>query len=234
MELDPAPNAPAPAAGLPSAQRETRRAGWAGVAFVILLVVSAGMVSAPGSGRPGSAIAVFYAANETIILIAQAIGIVAAFVFLYFGRRFVAVVAGAPGGRGEARALLTVYAVFAASLVTAVPILALAVLAGRGLDARTAEILARLADWSDIILFLAIAAFFAVVALAEYAPEWLKVFAVIGAFLALARGLTGPFSVVALFEIASPVAFVLFIAAASVWMLVAKPTRARGPAPSSA
>ena len=63
-----------------------RSAAYWGSAFVLLLVVSAGMVTVPGEDRGVPFVRNFYDHNRTVIVIAQVIGLAAALAFLAFAR----------------------------------------------------------------------------------------------------------------------------------------------------
>jgi multisubunit Na+/H+ antiporter MnhC subunit len=59
-----------------------------GVAFVLLLLVSAGMVTVPGEQDGAAFVRSFYEVNSAIIVTAQVIGLAAAVAFLGFARSF--------------------------------------------------------------------------------------------------------------------------------------------------
>src|SRR5438067_2369043 len=67
-----------------SAARSSRRGGWWGVAFVVTLAVSAGMVSLPTSAQSGAQIAGFYRAHAAVILVQQVLGVLSVVFFLLF------------------------------------------------------------------------------------------------------------------------------------------------------
>src|SRR5207248_140664 len=67
-----------------SAARSSRRGGWWGVAFVVTLAVSAGMVSLPTSAQSGAQIAGFYRAHAGVILVQQVLGVLSVVFFLLF------------------------------------------------------------------------------------------------------------------------------------------------------
>src|SRR2546430_4958126 len=73
------------------AARSSRRGGWWGVAFVVTLAVSAGMVSLPTSAQNGAQTAGFYRAHAAVILVQQVLGVLSVVFFLLF--------AGALGAR---------------------------------------------------------------------------------------------------------------------------------------
>ena len=61
-----------------------RKGAWWGVAFVILLFVSAAMVSLPTAANGGDHIAAFYAAHQLMIVWQQILGAIALLPFLAF------------------------------------------------------------------------------------------------------------------------------------------------------
>src|SRR5438105_677463 len=71
-----------------SAARSSRRGGWWGVAFVVTLAVSAGMVSLPTSAQSGAQIAGFYRAHAAVILVQQLLGVLSVVFFLLFAVAF--------------------------------------------------------------------------------------------------------------------------------------------------
>ena len=68
------------------AARSRRRGGWWGVAFIVTLAVSAGMVSLPTSTQSGALIAGFYRAHAAVILVQQVLGVLSLVFFLAFAR----------------------------------------------------------------------------------------------------------------------------------------------------
>jgi hypothetical protein len=62
-----------------------RAAGAWGIAFVVLLLVSAAMVSLPTAAETGVRIAAFYAAHRQLIVLQQDLGVVALAAFIAFG-----------------------------------------------------------------------------------------------------------------------------------------------------
>src|SRR5918998_3753720 len=59
-------------------------AGWLGLGFVVLLLISAGMVTVPGRGATVQAARGFYRDHLGIIVMAQAIGLVATVALVLF------------------------------------------------------------------------------------------------------------------------------------------------------
>jgi hypothetical protein len=154
-----------------------RATAWWGAAFCVLLLVSAGMVTVPGGDDRVSFVRNFYTDHRTVIVIAQLVGLAAAAVLVAFarglqrqpwvGRRPWVFVSGA--------------SVAGAAALAAVPPLALCVVADSG-DADTVSALATASDLVDVLLFLTIAMFGAVVLLAVEIT-WLRV---LSALVALA------------------------------------------------
>src|SRR4051794_35793225 len=81
--IGPAPGSPTPAQ--PSAQVALgRRSGSAGLAFVVLLLLSAGMASVPGGQDAASVVEEFYTGATAVIVLAQLVGLLAAASFALF------------------------------------------------------------------------------------------------------------------------------------------------------
>ena len=195
--------------------RVTRRnAAWLGIIFVVLLFLGAGMVTLPSSARSPEVIAAFYAANRWIIIIAQALGLLAAPVFIAFAFGIQNSVSSVPASkRIEAIGLAGIF-VGLVSLMTAVPVLVLA-LTTYGLP-----FWVRMTDLSDAILFLAIAAFCAAAAVrGEYAPAWWRILAALTGLLALVRSIAGFVRASSFLDLAAPLAFVTFVLATSIYHL---------------
>jgi hypothetical protein len=188
-----------------------RRTGWFGAAFVVLLLLQAGMADIPAADVPIRRIQAFYADNGGVILAAQIISIVASILFLLFawnlGRDM------DPGSGSATRRLrLTGTAVAIASVATAVPPIWLA-LASSPSDA-TARSLTRAADVTDAVLFLAIG-LFAFELFRAGAARWLRAFALIVAALSLARAVLGIAEVTTL-DVIAPLAFLALVLVLSV------------------
>ena len=63
-----------------------RRDGWWGIAFLIILLLQASMVSVPTAEDSAEHVKAFYAAHGTVIVIAQAIGVLALIPLVMFAR----------------------------------------------------------------------------------------------------------------------------------------------------
>jgi hypothetical protein len=187
--------------GQPGAGRAT--AYW-GVAFVLLLLLSAGMVTVPGADRGASFVRDFYEANRTVIVLAQAIGLVAAVAFLPFarglqrqswvGRRPWVFVFGA--------------AVSVAAVLAAVPPLLLCVVAPAA-GSGTLDALATASDRVDVVLFATISAFAVAVAVAVD-TTWVRA---LSAIVALTTAVRGLFSLTGQepLELVAPMAFIVLV-----------------------
>jgi hypothetical protein len=187
--------------GQPGAGRAT--AYW-GVAFVLLLLLSAGMVTVPGADRGVAFVGDFYEANRTVIVLAQAIGLVAAVAFLPFarglqrqswvGRRPWVFVFGA--------------AVSVAAVLAAVPPLLLCVVASTA-GSGTLDALATASDRVDVVLFATISAFAVAVAVAVD-TTWVRA---LSAIVALTTAVRGLFSLTGQepLELVAPMAFIVLV-----------------------
>jgi hypothetical protein len=187
--------------GQPGAGRAT--AYW-GVAFVLLLLLSAGMVTVPGGDRGVAFVRDFYEANRTVIVLAQAIGLVAAVAFLPFarglqrqswvGRRPWVFVFGA--------------AVSVAAVLAAVPPLLLCVVASTA-GSGTLDALATASDRVDVVLFATISAFAVAVAVAVD-TTWVRA---LSAIVALTTAVRGLFSLTGQepLELVAPMAFIVLV-----------------------
>ena len=130
-----------------------RSAGWMGILFVVLLFLNAGMVSLPSSADTEDFIASFYANNRIVILIAQALGLLAAPVFIAFAIGL----QNSISRESHSNKLHTIswagILVGLAAVGTAIPVIALS-LTTEGLP-----FWIKMTDWSDSVLFLAITGF---------------------------------------------------------------------------
>ena len=180
-----------------------------GFTFVVLLLVSAGMASVPGGKDSVERVRDFYTAHVGIVVTAQVVGLLAAAVFVLFARSLarsshIADRASWVQGCG--------YAVAAAAVLTAIPVLLLCDVANDGSD-RFVHRLAQASDVVDVVLFAAIAAFAASVATATRLV-WLRWLAWVVAVVALARAVLLAGGSGAL-ELVGPLAFIALVLALS-------------------
>ena len=196
--------------------RVTRRtAAWLGILFVVLLFLSAGMVTLPSSSQSADVTAAFYAANRWIIIIAQAFGLIAAPVFIAFALGIQNSMSSIHASNKMEAIGLAGILVGLVSLMTAVPVIVLS-LTTYGLP-----FWVRMTDLSDAILFLAIAAFCAAVAVrGEHAPTWWRILAALTGLLALVRSIAGFVGASSFLDFAAPLAFVTFVLATSIYLLL--------------
>ena len=181
-------------------QGQTRTGG----IFVLLLLVSAGMASVPDGGDVVTRVRAFYAAHTGVVLVAQVVGLAAAVVFALFAR---ALSASAPQ-RGSAGLRRWGYAVAVAAAVTVLPVLALCAVAAHA-SRRTVHGLAVAGDWTDVLLFAAIAGF--CIAVARTSPRTgLRTLAAVVAALAAARAVLLGVGATRL-ELVAPLAFVVLV-----------------------
>jgi hypothetical protein len=203
--------------------RSTRRAGWSGLSFVVLLLLSAGMASVPGASDSVPTVRDFYDAHPAVVVVAQLIGLGAAAVFAVHAR---ALKRGqALGGGGYVSAAGGVVAASAA--LTAVPVLVLAAGAARYSD-RTIAALARASDLTDVVLFAAVSLFAAAVARASRA-RWLGSLAGTVAVVTAARSVLLACGSSSL-DVAAPWAFIALVTVVSVRDTGSRLTPRRGPA----
>ena len=189
--------------------KPVRAAALSGLAFTVLLLLSAGMASVPDARDSTDLVRNFYLQHTEVILIAQAVGAVAAAVFAMFAR-LVALTADTPSQALPVRR--SGYALALAAAVTAIPVLWLCAVADNG----SADLLHRLtvaSDWTDVLLFATIAAFSWSVTTAAARP-WLRAVAVGVGVLAAARAVLLALGRTTL-ELAAPLAFLALVIALS-------------------
>jgi hypothetical protein len=152
-----------------------RSTAYWGIAFVLLLLVSAGMVTVPGEQDGVTFVRHFYRDHSTIIVSAQVIGLVAAAVFLGFVRGLQQRdwVGAAPW------VLVSGALVAAAAVLAAVPPLVLAAVARSAGDDLVSWV-ARASDLADVALFVAIAVFATAVTVAVRSTGVRAVSALVG------------------------------------------------------
>ena len=181
-----------------------RKGAWWGVAFVILLLVSAAMVSLPTAAEPGDRITAFYKAHQQVIVWQQIIGTLALLPFLAFAAAL-SRWARMDGRRNRwlmPAAGLVVLATVATSLVAG----AMALMPD--LSPVLAHQLAVIEDLADSVLFASLAGF--VLAASTGAPVWVRALAVLVAIASLARAVLSPFGVTVL-DVAAPPAVLAFL-----------------------
>ena len=199
----------------------TANGGWLGIAFGVLLFASAAMLAAPGADSPASEISTYFADNRGVVLVSQAIILTAAVFFLAFALRFALAATPGPAEPDKWRLVWsTGVLVFAAAVVTALPVIALALTSDANAANSSTHTLAQLADGTDAALFLTITLFLAAVATqGTRTPAWLRASAAIGALVAIARTVAGLLQVTSVLDAVAPLAFIAVVLGASVWML---------------
>src|SRR5438034_5740460 len=192
------------------AARSRRRGGWWGVAFVVTLAVSAGMVSLPTSAQSGAQIAGFYRAHAAVILVQQVLGVLSVVFFLLF-----AVALGA-----SRRRWLLVGTVLVAITELATNVLPV-VLALSNPTPDGAYALTVAEDLADAALFATVAVFSVAATIDQVA--WVQVTGLVVAALAVIRAAASPFAITAL-DVVAPLAFIALILMLSVRLLIGKPS----------
>ena len=174
-----------------------RRAGWWGVAFVVLLLAEAAMVSLPTGKTSGAQLKSFYDTHAQIILMQQLLGAIAmiplvAFAISLGARRSPWLFAG------------TALVVITELATNALPLTILFTNPTAG----AAHSLTLLEDLADSALFLAIAVL--VIAASIRETRWLRAIGLLVAALSIVRAGLSPLGIDAIDQVA-PIGFILFI-----------------------
>jgi len=196
----------------PTARPGAATAGAWGWAFVVLLLLSAGMASVPGGDDPTAVVRDFYTRHGGVVVVAQVVGLLAAAAFVPFAltaRRTTE--RRRPGGLE-----LAGLGVAAAAALAAVPVLWLTAVAGTGTDALLHG-LAVASDLVDVLLFATVGVW-ATAVLRAAEPLWVRMLAGAVGLLAFGRAvllLLGS----DLLELVAPLAFVVLVAVLSSLLL---------------
>ena len=191
--------------------RSGRAGGW-GLAFVVLLLIGAGMASVPGGNDSVAEVRRFYEEHAGVILLSQVVELIATVPLVLF----VLGVAASRLVRARRPAMLAGGAMVGASVLTLIPPLLL-VLVHDDASARQVHALAVLSDLTDVLLFASITAF-AACEWAGHGPTWLR-------WLALLTGLAAGVRAVEilfgsdLLEVMAPIGFIVLVVATSVLLL---------------
>lgn len=181
----------------------TRRrfAGWWGIAFVVLLFVSAAMASLPTSADSDATISAFYRDHASVVVLQQVVGALALAPFVLFAFSL------------EPNRWLrpAVFLFVGVELVTNV--VPLVTLVARG----AARPLTLVEDVADAALFLAVALFVAVATLRQ--PLWLRMTAYLVGALCVIRALASPLHADFLDQVA-PLVFIAFVLLMSIRAIV--------------
>ena len=178
-------------------------ASW-GIAFVLLLLVSAGMVTVPGEQDGVTFVRDFYRDNGAIVVTAQVFGLAAAAALLGFvrGLQHSDWVGAAPW------VLVSGAAVAGAAVLTVVPPLLLSAVARSAEDGLVSS-MALASDLTDVALFLAIAVFASAVTVAVKST-WVRS---VSAVVALLSGLRAALLLARseALEVVAPMAFIVLV-----------------------
>lgn len=181
-----------------------RKGAWWGVAFVILLFVSAAMVSLPTAADGGERIASFYAAHRQLIVWQQVVAVLAVLPLLAFAASLSSWARSS--GRANRWLMPAAGLVALASVVTSLVPLVMVLIANLSPD--LAHQLTVVEDLADAVLFASLAAF--VLAASTGAPIWVRAPAYLVAIAAIARAVMSPLGVTAL-DVVAPVAVLVFV-----------------------
>ncbi len=179
-----------------------RFAGWWGIAFVVLLFVSAAMASLPTSADSDAAISAFYRDHAAVVVLQQVVGALALAPFVLFALSL----------QPNRWLRPAVFLFVAVELVTNVIPLLIVVLPG------AARPLTLVEDVADAALFLAVALFVAVAALRQ--PLWLRLAAYLVVALCVIRALASPLHADFL-DLVAPLAFIAFVLLISIRAIAA-------------
>jgi hypothetical protein len=204
-----------------------RHDAWWGLVFVVGLFIVSAMVTVPTAAESGESIKSFYTANRQVILLQQVFG--ALLIVPLLGFAF-ALDRRARARHGSGTHWLLIVACGLAVVQLGTNVLPFAMAAMPESSPGTLHALTLIADLADAALFLAIALFSALAALAQ--PTWVRLagFAVVA--LSLVRAFASPLGATML-DAAAPTLFLAFIVLLSVRMLLAAetlPTNSRRPA----
>jgi len=184
----------------------SRRGGWWGIAFAVTLFVAGAMVSLPTARQTGRAIAAFYAAHTSVILVQQVLGVITLAFLLAF--------ALALGARRRRWLLVATVLLAISELVTnVVPV----ILALTNPEPDSAHAWTVIEDLADQALFISIAVFSAAATVAEVG--WVRAVGLVVAAISLLRVVLTLVGVAALDALA-PIAFLVLIVILSVRMLM--------------
>lgn len=181
-----------------------RKGAWWGVAFVILLFVSAAMVSLPTAAEPGGHIAAFYNAHQQVIVWQQIVGTLALLPFLTFA----AALSRWARLDGQRNRWLMPAAGLVALATVATSLVPLAMALTPDLSPDHAHQLTVVEDLADSVLFASLVGY--VLAASTGAPVWVRALAVLVAVASLARAVLSPLGVTVL-DVAAPMAVLAFV-----------------------
>jgi hypothetical protein len=181
-----------------------RTGAWWGIAFVILLFVSAAMVSLPSSVETGGRITAFYAAHQQVIVWQQIVGVLALVPFLAFAAALSSW--ARLGGQGSRWLMPAAGLVALASVATSLFPLSMVLMPNMPPD--LAHQLTVVEDLADSVLFASLAGF--VLAASTGEPLWVRALAVIVAIVGLARAVMSPLGVTVL-DVAAPMSVLAFV-----------------------
>jgi hypothetical protein len=196
-----------------SVRLRSRRSGWAGLTFVVLLLLSAGMASVPGGTQSVATVREFYVDHGSVVVVAQLFGLAAAAMFAVHARALAGSLSSSRSKRLRNAGLL----VAASAALTALPVLVLTAVATRSSD-RVVAGLARASDLTDVVLFASVS-LFAVVAARVSVPSWVGGLAAAVAIVAAARSVLLACGSTAL-GLAAPLAFVALVGVSSIRQIV--------------
>jgi hypothetical protein len=196
-----------------------RRGGIWGLAFVVLLLVGAGMASVPGGDESVAEVRRFYDEHAGVVLLSQLVELVATVPLVLF-------LLGLAASRlVRSRHMVPTGSVLVvASVLTLVPPLLLVLLHDHAPGGQV-HALAVLSDLTDVVLFAAIAVL-AVVLWSGPGPQWFRLSALLVGLVTAVRAVEILFGG-DLLEVVAPVGFILLVVVSSVLLMMSE--RPAGP-----
>jgi hypothetical protein len=191
-----------------------RRDGWWGIAFLILLLLQASMVSVPTAEDPAGYIKAFYAAHGTVIVVAQAIGALALIPFFLFARALDRRTRTSDGAERNWIMTAAALVVLAEIVTNAIPVL---IVVMSNASSSAVQALTQIEDVADAFLFVSLSLF--VLAATLDRPRWITAIGWTSAALMLVHAGLSLFGESALQAIA-PLSFVVFFLVLTIWLLV--------------
>jgi hypothetical protein len=205
------------AARTADSRRASRTGAWAGLAFVVLLLLAQAAVSLPRTTHSDAFIAAYYADHRTFIAGSQVVPLLCSYLLWRWLTAFVATSARATrmSRAGLGRIRLAGMAVVVASVLTCLAVLVLALVPSPGAGAVRA--FADATDWADVLLFLTVAGLGLATAQPGH-PTWLRVSGALLAALGAGHAVLSAVGSTAL-GVVAPLAFLLFVLGVSIWMM---------------
>jgi hypothetical protein len=196
-----------------------RRGGWWGIAFLVLLTLSASMATVPTADDPSGTIRDFYADNRSIVVLAQMLGALALVPFVLFASATARTLAVGPARWTRGAAIVVVLAEVLTNLIPIV-----FVVIGDAGDG-TIHRLARAGDLADVALFLALAGYAVVSSIGR--PAWLSALGFAAAAVMVVHAVLSATGTTVIENVAALALIVLILAQSVVLLRAGRPAAGR-------